>query len=97
VHVAALAIELHLPESGSLKEKRSVIRHLLETSRRRFHVSASEVDHHDLHQRATLGFAVVGPTSGRVDEILDSLERFVWSEPRAAVLSSERHWLDLDP
>jgi uncharacterized protein YlxP (DUF503 family) len=97
MHAAALVIELHLPESGSLKEKRSVVRHLLDTSRQRFSVSASEADHQDLHQRAALAFAVVAPTAGRVEEILDRLERFVWSEPRVAVLSSARHWLDLDP
>jgi len=92
-----LEIELHLPGSGSLKEKRSVIRHLLETSRRRFGVSGSEVDHHDLRQRASLGFALVAPTAGRVEEVLDRVERFVWSDPRVTVLSSARHWLDLDP
>ncbi|HXQ75418.1 MAG TPA: DUF503 domain-containing protein [Acidimicrobiales bacterium] len=90
-------MELHLPGSGSLKEKRSVIRHLLETSRRRFGVSGSEVDHHDLRQRASLGFALVAPTAGRVEEVLDRVERFVWSDPRVTVLSSARHWLDLDP
>jgi uncharacterized protein len=97
MHVAALAIELQIPDSGSLKEKRSVIRHLLETARRRFSVAVSEVDHQDLHQRAALGFAVVAPTAGRVEEILDRIERFVWSDPRVTVLSSARHWLDLDP
>ena len=97
MHVAAMEIELHLPDSGSLKEKRSVIRHLLDTSRQRFGVSASDVAHHDLRQRASLGFAVVAPTAGRVEEVLDRVERFVWSDPRAAVLSSVRHWLDLDP
>jgi uncharacterized protein len=97
MHVAALEIELQIPGSGSLKEKRSVVRHLLETSRGRFGVSGSEVDHHDLRQRAGLGFAYVAPTAGRVEEILDSVERFIWSDPRVAVLSSARHWLDLDP
>jgi uncharacterized protein YlxP (DUF503 family) len=97
MHVAALEVDLHLPDSGSLKDKRSVVRHLLDTSRQRFSVSASEVDHQDLRQRATLGFAVVAPTAGRVDEILDRVERFVWSDPRVTVLSSARHWLDLDP
>jgi uncharacterized protein YlxP (DUF503 family) len=97
MHVAAMEIELHLPDSGSLKEKRSVVRHLLETARRRFGVSGSEVDHHDLHQRAALGFAFVAPTAGRVEEMLDHVERFIWSDPRVTVLSSARHWLDLDP
>jgi hypothetical protein len=96
MHVAAMEIELHLPQSGSLKDKRSVIRHLLDTSRQRFSVSASEVEHQDLRQRAALGFAVVAPTARRVEEILDRVERFVWSEPRVTVLSSARHWLDLE-
>jgi uncharacterized protein YlxP (DUF503 family) len=97
MHVAALEIDLHLPDSGSLKEKRSVVRHLLDTSRQRFSVSASEVDLQDLRQRAVLGFAVVAPSAARVDEVLDRVERFVWSDPRVAVLSAARHWLDLDP
>jgi uncharacterized protein YlxP (DUF503 family) len=96
MHVAALAVDLHLPGIGSLKEKRSIVRHLLDASRQRFSLSASEVDHQDLHQRAALGFAVVAPTAGRVDEILDRVERFIWSEPRVTVVSSARHWLDLD-
>ncbi len=97
MHVAALEIELHLPLSGSLKEKRSVIRHILDTARGRFSVSASEVDYQDLRQRAVLGFAFVAPTAGRVEEVLDRVERFVWSDPRVSVVSSVRHWLDLDP
>lgn len=97
MYVEAMEIELHLPESGSLKEKRSVVRHLLDTARRRFGVSASEVDHNDLRQRAVLGFAAVAPSAGRTEEVLDRVERFVWSDPRVTVLRSVRHWLDLEP
>jgi uncharacterized protein len=97
MHAAALEIELHIPASGSLKEKRSVIRHLLDSSRRRFGVSSSEVAHHDLLQRTTLGFAYVAPTAGRIEEVLDRVERFVWSDPRVTVVASARHWLDLEP
>ncbi len=96
MHVAALEIELHLANCGSLKEKRTVVRHLVEVARRRFGVSGSEVAHHDLWQRATLGFSVVAPSAGRVEEVLDRVERFVWSHPEVTVVSSARHWLDLD-
>ncbi|HLX88031.1 MAG TPA: DUF503 domain-containing protein, partial [Acidimicrobiales bacterium] len=70
--------------------------HLVEGSRRRFGVSASEVAHHDRWQRAGLAFAYVAPTAGRVDEILDRVERFVWSHPEVTVLTVQRHWLDPD-
>jgi uncharacterized protein len=97
MHVAALEIELHIGASESLKAKRAVVKHLVETARRRFGVSASEVDHHDLWQRAALGFCTVAPDAGHVEEILDRVERFVWSHPEVTVVSSVRHWLDLDP
>jgi uncharacterized protein YlxP (DUF503 family) len=92
-----MEMELHLPDCGSLKDKRSVVKHILDGARRRFGVADSEVDHHDLRQRALVGFAVVAPTAGRAEEVLDRVERFVWSDPRVTVLRSARHWLDLDP
>jgi uncharacterized protein len=96
VFVGALRMELHIEESGSLKAKRSVVRHIVEVARRRYGVSASEVEYQDLHQRAALGFSYVAPSAGRVEEMLDKVERFVWSNPEVTVLSSARHWLDPD-
>ena len=97
MHVAALEMEIHIGESDSLKAKRAVVRHLVETSRRRFGVSASEVGYHDLWQRSALGFSTVAPDVRHVEEILDRVERLVWSHPEVTVVSSVRHWLDLDP
>jgi uncharacterized protein YlxP (DUF503 family) len=96
MHVAALEMELHLEQSGSLKAKRAIVRHVVETARRRFGVSASEVSHHDRWQRAGVGFCVVSPTVGHAGELLDRVERFVWSHPELTVLSSTRHWLETD-
>lgn len=96
MHVAALEVELHIGASGSLKDKRAVVRHIVEVARRRFGVSASEVAHHDRWQRAGLGFAFVAPTAGRVEEVLDQVERFVWAQPEVTVLSVARHWLEDD-
>lgn len=96
MHVAALEMEIHVAASGSLKEKRAVVRHVVESSRRRFGVSASEVSHHDRWQRAGIGFSVVAPDVSHAEAILDRVERFVWSHPELTVLSSERHWLETD-
>jgi uncharacterized protein YlxP (DUF503 family) len=89
-------MDLHLPESHSLKEKRAVLRPILEGSRRRFAVAAAEVDHQDRWQRATLAVAVVSASPGHATEVLDGVERFVWSFPEIEVLSSRRDWLDLE-
>ena len=52
VHVLALRVDLHLPASHSLKDKRAVVKTILEGARRRFQVAAAETDHHDRWQRA---------------------------------------------
>ncbi|MHB1854405.1 MAG: DUF503 domain-containing protein [Acidimicrobiales bacterium] len=93
-HVAALRVELHIPESRSLKSKRAVVKPILEGTRRRFHVAAAEVDHQDQWQRASLGMAVVSSTVSHAEEILDEVERFVWSHPDVEVLEVERRWLE---
>jgi uncharacterized protein YlxP (DUF503 family) len=77
-----------------LKEKRAVVRPIVDGARHRFRVAAAEVGEQDRWQRARLGFAAVGGDGGHVAEVLDSVERFVWSFPEVEVLSVERSWVD---
>jgi uncharacterized protein len=96
VFVAAIRFEFHIPLVHSLKEKRAVIRPIIDGLRNRHHVSVAEVDFHDLWQRAAIGVSVVSGTVSHVDDVLNSCERFVWSFPEIEVLSAHRSWLDLD-
>ena len=89
-----LEVEIHLPVSHSLKAKRSVVRHLLDTARHRYRVASAEVAYQDLWQRAGLAFAAVGAGAGHVDDVLDEVERFVRSHPEIDVMSSRRRWLE---
>ena len=50
--VAVGTVELHLPDVGSLKGKRHVLKGLKDKLRRRFEVSVAEVDDQDMWQRA---------------------------------------------
>lgn len=94
MHVLALAIDLHLPDCRSLKAKRSVLRPILEGARARFPVAAAETDWQDTWQRAQLGFAAVSSSARVVQEIVDDVERFVWSAPDVEVTDVRRHWLE---
>lgn len=94
MHVAALSFDLHIPGSHSLKDKRAVIRPILDGARSRYRVAAAEVSHHDQWQRAGLGMAAVASSPSHVEEVLDSVERFVWSFPEVEVIAAERSWLE---
>ena len=77
-----------------MKEKRAVIKPILEGARRRFQVAAAEIAFQDQWQRAELGMAAVGSSVGHVEEVLGQVERFVWSFPEIEVLRCERGWVD---
>jgi uncharacterized protein len=78
VFVASVRVELHLPFSHSLKEKRSILNRIKDRMRNTG-AAVAEVDHHELWQRAALGMAVVAgeadALSGRLSALRDIVER----------------------
>jgi uncharacterized protein YlxP (DUF503 family) len=76
--VGLLTLELYLPLSQSLKDKRMVLRRLKDRVGA-MNVSVAEVAHQDLWQRAGLGVAVVASSdemAGRtLQSVLDEIER----------------------
>jgi len=96
VHVASLTLELRLAHVHSLKEKRSVVRPIIDGAHRRFSVAAAEVDHQDAWQLATVGVAAVSGSARHAHEVIDAVERFVWSFPEVEVISAARGWATED-
>jgi uncharacterized protein YlxP (DUF503 family) len=93
MHAAVVCYDLHVPQSRSLKAKRAVLRPLLEGTRHRFAVSVAEVGYQDQWQRSEVAVAAVASSASHLDDILDSVDRFIWSHPEIEVLSTERSWL----
>jgi uncharacterized protein YlxP (DUF503 family) len=71
--VGVMKLGFHLPGARSLKDKRMVVRSFRDRVRARFDVSIAEIEHQDLHQRATFGVAVVSSDAGVCDEVLTSV------------------------
>lgn len=94
MHVASVRFDLHIGQSRSLKAKRAVVKPIVEGARSRFGVAVAEVDHQDRWQRAAVGVAAVGSSPAHVADVLDAVERFVWSFPEVEVLGAERAWLE---
>jgi uncharacterized protein YlxP (DUF503 family) len=79
---------VRIPLSHSLKEKRAVVRPIVDGARRRYAVAAAEVGFQDKWQRAELGFAAVAGDARHVTDVLDEVERFVWSFPEVEVVEA---------
>ena len=76
--IALLSIELHVPGSQSLKDKRMVLRRIKDRVKK-FNVAVSEVEHHDLWQRAGLAVVTVSTDEQHADRelaaVADEIER----------------------
>ena len=94
MHVAVVQCELHIPTSRSLKEKRAVLRPIVEGLRHRFQISVAEVDYQDKWQRSLIGMAVVSDSYTHAVEVVDKVERWVWSKPEIDVTRFETTWVD---
>jgi uncharacterized protein YlxP (DUF503 family) len=84
--VGTCTISLHIPESGSLKSKRWVLRRIKDRVRNKFNVSIAEIDEFDLWQRATLGVAVVTNDGRFANQVISKVINLIESDGNAHVI-----------
>ena len=83
--VGVLTLDLRIPGSLSLKEKRGRVKPLLARIRREFNVSVAEIDHLDSWQHAVIACAAVSNDPTHTRQVLQQVLRWV-----------ETSWLDVE-
>ena len=86
MRIGWMRVDLMLHGSHSLKEKRRPLKSLVERLGNRFNVSVAEVDHHDLHQRAAIGVALVAVDGGNLHSRMNAVKEFIYNNPEYQVL-----------
>jgi uncharacterized protein YlxP (DUF503 family) len=67
------SLELYVPTSQSLKDKRRIIQSAAERLRAKFKCSVAELEHQELWQRSRLGVAVVSSDRALLDRIAERI------------------------
>jgi len=84
--IGVCTIEMHIPESGSLKTKRHSLKSLKDRIRAKFNVSVAEVADNDLWQKASLAVAAVSNDKTRLNQTMDHVLDLVRSVPEVNLL-----------
>mgnify|MGYP005841414821 CR=1 FL=1 len=84
--IGLLHIDLLIPGSRSLKDKRRVIKSLKQQIHNRFNCSLAEVGEKELWARASLTACVIGDDSRFVNTQLNEIVRFAGQKNGAEVL-----------
>ena len=95
-YVGVLTVDLHLPESGSLKAKRKELQRVKSGLARRFACSVAEVDHHDLWQRSRLTLAVVAREAAEAEEQVLAAARWLHGDEAFLVVGETRELVAVD-
>ncbi|NLX11648.1 MAG: DUF503 domain-containing protein [Chloroflexi bacterium] len=83
--IVAATLDVHLPGSASLKEKRGRIKPLIARLHKTFDIAVAEVDFNDVWQSAALGIAIVSNEAGHAESKLENVLRWI-----------EQNWPDVE-
>jgi len=85
MHIGTLTVVLYLHAAESLKDKRQVVKSLIETTRQKFNISIAEVDDLDKWRKATIGIAFVSNDKAYVNRVLDKVVNTLENNPAVEV------------
>lgn len=90
--IAVLRLDLLIPGSRSLKDRRQSVRSLKERLRNRFDVACSEVGDLESWNRASLGIAAVANEKPILQDLADEIARYAQNDPNVQVTGVERDY-----
>lgn len=88
--IEAVTIKLYAPWVHSLKEKRMIVKSLIDKTKNKFNVSISEVDEQDVHQTIVLGLACITGTISHADSMIDSILTYIENNIDAQIIDVQR-------
>lgn len=71
--IGFLSLELYLPYSHSLKEKRKTIVSFKDRVKKKFNIAFAELDYHDKWQRSKIGIVTLNSQKKMVESILQRI------------------------
>jgi uncharacterized protein YlxP (DUF503 family) len=90
--IGLLSIEIFLPYSHSLKEKRKIVSAFKDRIRKKFNISVAELDFLDKWQRAKIGIITINKQPGFVDQVLRRIIEEAEQNLEAEILKTEIHY-----
>ena len=83
--IGTCTVTLRIPWASSLKEKRMVIKSLMDRMKNKFNISVAEVDEQDNHKTAVIGFACVTNETAHANSIIDKVLNFIEDNTEAEI------------
>mgnify|MGYP000376682063 CR=1 FL=1 len=90
--VIGLRMDLYLPGVNSLKEKRRLIKSLLDKINNKFNVSIAEIDKQDMWQRSVIGIVSVSNSRKPIERTYTSIIELVDQKSGIELMKTEKFY-----
>ncbi len=94
--IAAVKVALHFDQSRSLKQKRSLLKSIIEKLKQRFNASVSEIEDQNLWQKATVGITYVSLTEFQAEKNAVLIRNFIEATGKALISRYEHEIIKID-
>lgn len=84
--IGSCSLKLRIYEAHSLKDKRSVIKSIIERIKSRFNVSIAEVDLNDKWEVAEIGIVCVTNDTKHAQQIISNVMNFIDEDGRVEII-----------
>jgi len=88
-----MQIDIRIEDSFTLKDKRRVLKSLIERTKRNFNVSIAEVDNNEIVNFATLGLSTVSNSTRFIDEVFDKILGYLENNFNVEIIKAKRELL----
>lgn len=94
IHVLLLVVDCHIPHAQSLKQKRAVVKSLIDRLRARLNASVAEAGYLDEWQRSVIAVSMVSNNRRYLQQQIDIIEQLLVASTGGLIVSNiEQHWL----
>ncbi|MEQ8155488.1 MAG: DUF503 domain-containing protein [Clostridiaceae bacterium] len=95
MRILSMKITLRASWVHSLKEKRMVVKSVVEKLKNKFNISVAETDQQDVHQTIVIGIAGICASSAQADSVMENIITFVETSTDAEIIDIQKEELNL--
>ncbi|AKN30631.1 hypothetical protein Ccar_07225 [Clostridium carboxidivorans P7] len=88
--ILLIKITLRASWVHSLKEKRMIVKSIVQRLKNKFNISVAEVDEQDIHQIIVIGIAGICGSSSQADSTMENIITFVECNTDAEIIDIQR-------
>ena len=88
--VLVMSIKLRASWVHSLKEKRMVVKSIIQKLKNKFNISVNEVEDQDIHQSIVIAISSICSSSSRVDSTMENIINFIELNTDAELINIEK-------